>query len=81
MILGEKTVCKTPEEFKAWSQNLGHEHVATTFTSYGSVPSHRQAEIFETLRAVHAPWPRSEASGFDAVTIAKVVAALTRNPL
>jgi hypothetical protein len=23
-ILGERT-CKTPEQFKAWSQNLGHE--------------------------------------------------------
>ena len=57
-ILGEK-VCKTPEEFKAWSQNLGHEHVLTTFTSYGEVPSHRQAEIFEQLvePAVHLLQP------------------------
>jgi integrase len=23
--------CRTPEEYKAWSQNLGHEHVLTTF--------------------------------------------------
>src|SRR5688500_9237203 len=29
--------CKTPEEYKAWSQNLGHEHVLTTFCSYGDV--------------------------------------------
>ena len=28
--LGER-VCRTPEEFKAWSQNLGHEQVSTTF--------------------------------------------------
>ncbi len=28
--LGEE-VCKSPEEFKAWSQNLGHEKVLTTF--------------------------------------------------
>jgi integrase len=48
-ILGEK-VCETPEQFKAWSQNLGHEHVLTTFTSYGAVPNHRQAEIFASLR-------------------------------
>jgi site-specific recombinase XerD len=34
--LGEK-LCQTPEEFKAWSQNLGHEEVLTTFTSYGAV--------------------------------------------
>ena len=33
--LGE-TLCKTPEEFKAWSQNLGHEEVLTTFRSYGA---------------------------------------------
>eukprot|EP01041_Mallomonas_annulata_P025717 gene25717-46821_t len=32
--LGER-VCKTPEAFKAWSQNLGHEHILTTFTRYG----------------------------------------------
>ena len=34
--LGEE-LCNTPEEFKAWSQNLGHEDVLTTFTSYGVV--------------------------------------------
>lgn len=42
--LGER-VCKTPEEFKAWSQNLGHESPLTTFTSYGQVPVHRQGEL------------------------------------
>ena len=41
--------CRTPEEFKAWSQNLGHDHVMTTFTSYGAVSSHRQAEILKAL--------------------------------
>lgn len=47
-VLGE-TLCRTPEEFKAWSQNLGHEHVATTLTSYGTVPEHRQADILQAL--------------------------------
>ena len=28
--LGQE-ICKTPEQFKAWSQNLGHEKVLTTF--------------------------------------------------
>jgi len=42
-------VCKTPEEFKAWSQNLGHESPLTTFTSYGYVPEHRQGEIIKNL--------------------------------
>jgi len=35
----------TPEQMKAWSQNLGHADVLTTLTSYGHVPSHRQAEL------------------------------------
>lgn len=34
-----QSVCQTPEEFKAWSQNLGHDKVLTTFLSYGQVPS------------------------------------------
>lgn len=47
-MLGE-TLCRSPEEFKAWSQNLGHEQVLTTFTSYGSVAMTRQAEILTAL--------------------------------
>ena len=35
----------TPEEMKAWSQNLGHNDVLTTFTSYGTVPVQRQGEL------------------------------------
>ncbi len=46
--LGE-TVCQTPEQFKAWSQNLGHEGVLTTFYSYGEVGSRRQGEIIQGL--------------------------------
>lgn len=33
------------EEMKAWSQNLGHADVLTTFTSYGQVPTHRQGVL------------------------------------
>ena len=40
-----------PEAMKAWSQNLGHASVLTTFTSYGNVPAHRQGEL---IRAVGA---------------------------
>jgi integrase len=43
-LLGGR-ICRTPEEYKAWSQNLGHDHVMTTFSSYGDVGSYRQAEI------------------------------------
>jgi len=46
--LGE-AVCQTPEEFKAWSQNLGHDKVLTTFLSYGQVESARQGEIIRGL--------------------------------
>ena len=42
--LGEK-LCRSAEEFKAWSQNLGHEQVSTTLTSYGAIPPLRQGEI------------------------------------
>jgi integrase/recombinase XerD len=46
--LGEQ-VCTTPEQFKAWSQNLGHEKVLTTFTSYGKVDGRRQRDIIRAL--------------------------------
>jgi integrase len=46
--LGEE-VCQTPEQFKAWSQNLGHEKVLTTFLSYGEVAGYRQGEIIRHL--------------------------------
>ena len=48
--LGE-TMCRTPEEFKAWSQNLGHEGVLTTFRSYGEVDPRRQGELIQSLGA------------------------------
>ena len=44
-----QVICKNPEDFKAWSQNLGHENVLTTFTSYGEVGRQRQAEILQGL--------------------------------
>jgi len=40
---------RTPEDFKAWSQNLGHEKVLTTFYSYGEVGNRRQGEIIKGL--------------------------------
>lgn len=45
------TLCKTPEQFKAWSQNLGHEGVLTTFYSYGDVPDYQQAQLIKTFNA------------------------------
>ena len=49
VTLGQ-TICQSPEEFKAWSQNLGHEDVMTTFYSYGEVQEHRQGEIMKQLK-------------------------------
>ena len=46
--LGEE-ICKTPEQFKAWSQNLGHEKVLTTFINYGEVTCQRQGQIIRDL--------------------------------
>lgn len=44
-----QSVCQSPEEFKAWSQHLGHEKVLTTFFSYGEVGCERQGEIIRGL--------------------------------
>jgi len=64
--LGED-LCKTPEAFKAWSQNLGHEKVLTTFMSYGAVACDRQGEI---LRGLAAP---QQATPTDVTEIAEAV--------
>ena len=43
-------VSRTPEMFKAWSQNLGHDSMLTTMLTYGKVSDQRQAEILKGLR-------------------------------
>jgi hypothetical protein len=48
--LGER-LCQNPEQFKAWSQNLGHEGVLTTLFAYGTVPEGRQREIMTSFGA------------------------------
>jgi integrase/recombinase XerD len=57
--LGQQT-CRSPEEFKAWSQNLGHDSPITTFASYGQVDVQRQAEIIRDLGRTR-PEPRCDA--------------------
>ena len=47
--LGKK-LCRTPEEFEAWSKNLGHEQMLTTFRSYGSIDPERQGEADQIPR-------------------------------
>ena len=39
----------TPEQIKAWSQNLGHESVGTTLTAYGRIDPHRQGEVIRSI--------------------------------
>ena len=52
------TLDLSAEAMKAWSQNLGHADVLTTFTSYGIVPAHRQAEL---IRGLNEPRPQGDA--------------------
>jgi integrase len=60
--LGE-ILCQTPEEFKAWSQNLGHERILTTFYSYGAVGTRRQGEIIRNLSKA----PRTESPSVEEI--------------
>jgi integrase len=46
--LGQKT-CRDIEAMKAWSQNLGHEELMTTFTSYGTLSRNQQADIMASI--------------------------------
>ena len=41
--------CHTPEQFKAWSLNLGHENIATTLSAYCPVSSTRQGELIRAM--------------------------------
>ena len=56
--------CKSAEEFKAWSQNLGHEKPLTTFMNYGRVETERQGEIIRELGAAR---PAGTTSSEDAI--------------
>ncbi len=67
VTLGQ-TLCQSPEEFKSWSQNLGHADVLTTLYSYGEVQQPRQGEIFQQLKL-----PRSSANQ-DVSELAKAIA-------
>jgi integrase len=49
------------EAFKAWSQNLGHDSCLTTFSSYGTIPPARQAEIIRRLADRSVPDKQSTA--------------------
>jgi integrase/recombinase XerD len=67
-VLGEG-LCHSAEQFKAWSQNLGHEGVLTTFYSYGEVQESRQVDIFKQFKE-----PRLETALPDVAELAKALA-------
>ncbi|WP_045837255.1 tyrosine-type recombinase/integrase [Hyphomicrobium sp. 99] len=52
-----QTTCRSPEELKAWSQNLGHENITTTLTSYGRIDPHRQGEVIGQMKTGKAVDP------------------------
>lgn len=41
--------CRSPEQLRAWSQNLGHENIQTTLTSYSKIDPYRQGEVMKGL--------------------------------
>ena len=60
-----QTVCRTPQQIKAWSQNLGHENVATTLTSYGTIDPHQKGEVISAISLLQQSkiwtcWRKSE---------------------
>jgi integrase len=63
--LGQKR-CRTAEEYKAWSQNLGHEKVMTTLMSYGTVEPRRQEELIRKLTGA------DEDEGEEATVLARI---------
>ena len=69
-----QTLCRNPEDFKSWSQNLGHEGVLTTFYSYGTVAPRRQGEIMRELAS-----PRSRVPGNADELADAVVRAMRRD--
>lgn len=41
--------CRNMEQLKAWSQNLGHEHINTTAVNYHKIDPDRQGQILKNL--------------------------------
>ena len=74
VVLGEQR-CQSPEDFKAWSQNLGHEGVLTTFYSYGEVQQSRQGEIIQQLKQSR----QSNSHNADEIALAVVKALANQN--
>lgn len=48
-------VCKTMEQMKGWSLNLGHENLVTTVSAYMPVSTQRQGELIKGLSIAACP--------------------------
>jgi len=60
--------CRTIEDFKAWSQSVGHNDIMTTLKSYGEIPEDRQNELMNNLSR-----PKSPQDDDVAIRLAKAV--------
>lgn len=49
IVLLSYQCCKTPEDLKAWSQNIGHSGIMTTLNSYGQIDEYNQGKIIKRL--------------------------------
>lgn len=70
--LGER-FCSNGAEAKAWSLNLGHDNVITSFSSYGAMTANEQGDILSRLAQ---KMPGQAAQGLDPATMEQVVAML-----
>ena len=52
-------ICTTPAEYKAWSQNLGHDGVLVTLTSYGTLPGYSQRDLIRKVGQRINEWSAS----------------------
>ena len=69
------TLNLSPEGMKAWSQNLGHAEVLTTFTSYGVVQAHRQGELIRAMATASGdPAPAPDDTALLAALTARLLA-------
>jgi len=44
-----QSYCRTPEQMRAVSQNLGHENIGTTITTYGKLDQFRLADVIRSM--------------------------------
>lgn len=63
----------SPEQLKAWSQNIGHSHVITTLQGYGHISAERQGELLRQLPRFGQSPPECENPGDLAAKLAAML--------